>query len=696
LALVTELKDRNGEANNLTSLGSIYNQLGDRQKAIDYYNKALEIRQAREDKYGESYTLSAIGSTYSQLGNHSKALEYLNRALAISRSINDRPGETETLYQLSRLERQSGDLIRARARIEAALELVEITRTKVSLADARAIYFASRQELYDFYIDLLMQLYKSQKDQTYVAASLHANERRIARGLLDSLAESQSDIRADVASELLERERRSQQDLNAKADQQIRLLSRKHTAEQAVALAREIDSLTTEYEQTLAQIRQTSTQYAALTQPQTLSLKQIQTEVLDSKTLLLEYSLGEERSYLWVVSPTSVTAHELPKRAEIESLARRVYELLTSRNRRVNFETDEERRARISREDIEYVEAASALSKMILAPASAQMNQKRLVIVGDGALQYLPFAALPAPHASTRELTRSILVPLIARHEVVSLPSASTLVVLRKEIGGRKAAPKTIAVLADPVFSRDDERLKASDPTSKPAGQSLIEPGLRVNAAPESALTRSARDLATDGKELFLSRLPFTRQEAKAILRLVPETQSKKALDFAANKAMATDPELSKYRYVHFATHTILNSKNPGLSGIVLSLVDEHGNDQEGFLVVHEIYNLRLPADLVVLSSCKTGLGKEVKGEGMIGITRGFMYAGAARVLVSLWDVDDESTAEMMKRIYGVMLKKQLMSPASALRSAQVSMWKSNRWRAPYFWAAFVLQGEYR
>jgi CHAT domain-containing protein len=433
-----------------------------------------------------------------------------------------------------------------------------------------------------------------------------------------------------------------------------------------------------------------------MTQPSPLDLKQIQAEVLDPDTLLLEYALGQERSYLWIVSSTSIAAQELPKRTDIESVARRVYESLTARNRHVNFETPEERRARVAKADAEYNVAASALSRMILAPASALMSKKRLLIVSDGALQYLPFSALPAPDAPRQNSNRTDSVPLIAMHEVVTVPSASTLAVLRKEIAGRKPASKMIAVLADPVFGKDDERLRSVNPISKTGEQSSKEAEAHRPPAIENALTRSVRELTGDSPQVYFPRLPSTRTEAEAIVKLVPENQAQKALDFAANKNWLTDPELSNYRFVHLATHTILNSTTPALSGILLSLFDASGAEREGFLAAQEIYNLKLPVDLVVLSSCKTGLGKEIKGEGIIGITRGFMYAGAARVLVSLWDVDDESTAEIMKNLYQRMLDKQRLSPAAALRSSQVLMWKSKRWHAPYFWAAFVLQGEYK
>ncbi|HSO76364.1 MAG TPA: CHAT domain-containing protein, partial [Blastocatellia bacterium] len=196
-------------------------------------------------------------------------------------------------------------------------------------------------------------------------------------------------------------------------------------------------------------------------------------------------------------------------------------------------------------------------------------------------------------------------------------------------------------------------------------------------------------------RRLVIPRLPFTRQEATRLLALTPKSSSFGAIDFQANRATVLKGDLAQYRYVHFATHGLLDTERPGLSSLVLSMVDAQGNQQDGFLRANEIYNLKLPAELVVLSACQTGLGKEIKGEGLVGLTRGFMYAGAARVVVSLWSVNDKATADLMTRFYEKMLK-QGERPAAALRAAQVEMWKQKQWQSPYYWAAFTMQGEWR
>jgi CHAT domain-containing protein len=277
----------------------------------------------------------------------------------------------------------------------------------------------------------------------------------------------------------------------------------------------------------------------------------------------------------------------------------------------------------------------------------------------------------------------------------VSLPSASTLATLRRETAGRKPAEKSLAVLADPVFTDDDTRVRRN------AGKVGAKEKTRSADSHEmdvvfQQMTRSGRETGVIGAEGGFGRLISTRREAAAISALVPERERMLALDFEASRATALKPELGEYRILHFATHGLLNNIHPELSGIVLSLVDAAGQPQDGFLRLQDIYNLKLPAELVVLSACQTGLGKEIKGEGLVGLTRGFMYAGAPRIVASLWKVDDRASSELMKRFYRGLLGPEALRPAAALRQAQLSIWKEKQWQAPYYWAAFVLQGEWK
>jgi CHAT domain-containing protein len=280
--------------------------------------------------------------------------------------------------------------------------------------------------------------------------------------------------------------------------------------------------------------------------------------------------------------------------------------------------------------------------------------------------------------------------PLIVDHEIISSPSASVLALLRHEFAKRRPAPKTIAVIADPVYTAEDPRVESGRAQTKAVPSYHSVPFLGQGAA--------TRDIDRSANETGLGafrRLRFSREEADAITALVPARTELKALDFDASRETATSDELSEYRILHFSTHGLLNSQHPELSGLVFSLLDEQGRPKDGFLRVQDIFNMKLNADLVVLSACQTALGKQIRGEGLVGLTRGFMYAGSPRVVASLWKVDDRATSELMKLFYRAMLLDGLR-PAAALRAAQTSLSRQKGWEAPYYWAAFTLQGEWR
>jgi CHAT domain-containing protein/Tfp pilus assembly protein PilF len=700
--------NRWGEAHALFNLGELRGESGAKQTALDHYSRSLALFRDVKFPWGEALALNGLGKLYASSEESRKALDYYRQALPLWRNIGDRSGEAGTLANLARVERDLGDLNEARRHIEAALDITEALRMKFSSRQLRASYFGATQQHHELYIDVLMRLHRLRPSEGHDVSALGASERARARGLLEMLAEASADISEGIDAALLERERSLQKRINASAEYQYRLLRERHTREQAEAAKRELDSLIDESRQVEAKIRETSPRYAELKYPQPLGLPEIK-RMLDPETLLLEYSLGDERSYLWAVTPTRVESFELPKRAEIEALARQSYEWLAA------GETGAQLRARLARPTAKTPEWADALSRILLSPVASRLGKKRLVIVADGALQYIPFAALPDPATGRRgdgatggRSERGIgrmkeprpvapsprrpvaFTPLIANHEIVSLPSASSLAALRRELAGRAPAPKTVAVIADPVFEESDVRIKSNVGNVATPNDKQAERG-----GAEQEVSRSALEVSAADAQQRLQRLIFSRREADEITALTREGMSFKALDFKANRATALGPDLSRYQIIHFATHGLLNSLHPELSGVVLSLVDEDGRSQDGFLRLHDIYNMKLGADLVVLSACKTGLGKDIKGEGLVGLTRGFLYAGAPRVVASLWKVDDRATAELMKLFYQRMLRDGLR-PAAALRSAQIDMQKHPRWAAPYYWAGFTLQGEWK
>jgi CHAT domain-containing protein len=549
---------------------------------------------------------------------------------------------------------------------------MESVRVNLKSQQLRASFFASVRKYYELYIDVLMRLDQQHPGDGFDSAALQASENARARSLLELLMEASAEIRQGADVSLVDREQKLRQAISVKAEQQMRLLSAKHTDQEAMSISQDLDTLATEYEETQAKIRQTSPRYAALTQPVPLSLKQIQSQLLDENTVLLEYSLGEDNSYVWAIGPNSLKTFTLPKRTEVEEAARRVYDLVTVSDRKVPGETLEQQQKRLLQADADYPAAIANLSRMLLGPIGSELKNKRLLIVAEGVLQYVPFAALADPE--------EIATPLIVKHEIVTLPSASVLGVLRHETKERQPAPKSIAVFADPVFDERDARL---------SGESQVAAHADADGARE--VKRSAEESGLSG----FPRLRFSRDEANQIMKFASRNNSLAALDFSASRANATSADLQNYRIVHFATHGIINSRHAELSGVVLSLVDQNGKPQNGFLRLYDIYNMNLKADLVVLSACQTALGRDIKGEGLIGLTRAFMYGGATRVVASLWQTDDRGTSVLMSKFYDGLLSRRL-SPAAALRNAQVAMLQDKRWHNPRYWAAFTIQGEWK
>jgi CHAT domain-containing protein/Tfp pilus assembly protein PilF len=657
------------EASILNNMAKVLGRRGDHERAIELGRRSLELRRKTGDRAGEALSLLTLARNLHRSGNTEAALQHLAQALRLQEATRARYNQIETLAAISDVERDRGNLRAALAQAEAALTLTEALRSAVTDPDLRASYVAFKHDMYGRYIDILMRLHEQEPAAGHDGAALQTSERARARVLLETLIEARADIRPGADAGLLDRERALQKQLSKVGEELSRVLAKEGAAEDVARARGELEAKSEEYRQVQARIRQESPRYAALTQPVPATLEEIRRDLLDDETVLLEFYLGEQRSFLWAVTRSALVSHALPGRAPIETAARKVHALMIERQRT-------RAPGSVREADRQLQTESTALSRLLLGGIVGRLDTdwkgKRLLIVTSGALAYIPFGALPSPVGGAAR-------PLLRDHEIVFAPSASVLLAQRQEARPRAPAGTTVAVLADPVFEAADPRVHVRTGAAKKP------------AATPIGLTRALESLGRGG----FTRLPFSRGEAEAIATFVPRSALLKATDFAASRVLVAEGGLGDRRIVHFATHGLLDSEHPDLSGLVLSLVDEKGSPQDGFLRMHEIYNLRLPVDLVVLSACQTALGREIRGEGLVGLTRGFMYAGAPRVVASLWQVDDESTAELMKRFYRAMLKDG-RRPADALRTAQLAMSRSRRWSAPFYWAGFVLQGEWR
>jgi CHAT domain-containing protein len=644
LALYEESGDRSGLAEAQALDGRMRHASGDTEHAIDIFARVLPVLQEVRNRLAEARILTTWAAVDVDRDHPDAALLKADQALQLARQIANPIVEQKALYVRALALQKQHRLGEAIASIAEVTNGVETARSVIQRSELRTSYLATVHRYFDLHIDLLQQ-------QGASAAAFEMSERARARSLLDGLAESRAKIQKGVDPELLARQRTVQAQLNAKENYRAQVALRDGPASaRATALGRDIARLLEEWNGLRARIRSSSPAYSQLQAPEPTTLEQVQKTLLDAGSALVEYHLGSARSYAWVVDRTSITVHQLPAAAEIDKVARAYHQLLSAEIAPLSAASRAKRTARVAT-------LGGRLAAMVLKPIESRVADRRLLVVADGVLQYVPFAALP----------RSTGERLIAHNEVVYLPSASVLESIRQHSRPIQAHP-VAAVFADPVFSKNDPRLTQQRDTTAPAQ------------------TRAANG------ELY-GRLRFSRREAEAIDSLAPGAFA--ALDFMAAKQTLSSRDLRKYKILHFATHGALNAEQPELSGLVLSLFDPAGKPIDGFLRLHEIYNLDLDADLVVLSACRTALGREVHGEGLIGLTRGFMYAGTARVVSSVWNVDDRASAQLMARFYEAMLTRRL-SPASALRDAQLSLLREPRWADPHYWAAFGLQGDWK
>ncbi|HJQ68374.1 MAG TPA: CHAT domain-containing tetratricopeptide repeat protein [Blastocatellia bacterium] len=683
--------DKAGEASTLQNLGIIYGRLGNKEKALDFCNQALSVARAAGDRESEASALNGIGLVYSRMGQRQNALKFYTEALTLRRAIGDRLGESLSAGNLAWLMYKSKQYSEALAYLKQATAALEFVRSNVKDLSLRTSLVSARFHDIAFIQDVLLRLHQQQPEAGYDRQALQASESARARVLVELLTEAQADIRRGVDSKLLEEEDR----LIEMRDVITKRLSRDRelTKESEELLKRERADLERRLQQTQAQIRHTSPVYASLTQPRPLTVDEIQNRVLDDDTLLLQYRFGSENTCLFAVTRKSFAVFELPDRMRIVELAVRSYLSLAYGPAASATKPASKRGVKVKRDPDSFNKIAAKLSRALLAPAAKMFDKKRIVIVADGILNYVPFAALPDPNTPAGQPA----MPLLVNHEIVNLPSVLALDVQRRSWINRPTPEKQIAIFADPVFEADDDRLTGKAKTiDQDYGRKPLEavPNLRLEEFHRAK--REVRD--GDGK---LNRLDGTRLEAEAIMKLFEKEDSLLLLDFAANRSAATSSELSKYRYLHFATHALFNNEEPSRSGLVLSMFDEQGQQQDdGYLRTQDLFNLNWPAELVVLSACQTGLGQSIRGEGSVGLTRGLMYAGVKRVVVSLWNIDDQATAELMSRFYRSIVQEN-RTPAEALRIAQLSMLNNKdlptgkKWSNPEYWAAFVFQGEW-
>lgn len=670
--------------------------------ALEALDEALALVETIGNRWKQADLLGLAARAALALGRDEEALSALRRAAAINEDVGHRRGLASNYYEIARVLRQRGRIEEARLAIEAALAVVDLLWERTGDRELRSRVAASHQQLFELFIDLLMEEHARDPGGHHAAEALREAERARAKGLLEVLAGAELDLARRVPAHLLAERRELRRRLEELERRRARLLRGTEDVEESAELFRvklDLDQVLLGLAEVERRMRAANPGYGLLTRPQPVSVGEIRQWVVDQETVLLEYRLGEERSFLFVVEPDGeLQAFELPPRKVLEEEARCAHWLITAfadpaatraEDRRRCLGTRVERFEEISgatrieirqrrRREIEeaYRERARRLADLLLGRArdAGALDGRRIAVVPDGALVYIPFGALPLPGDTA--------APLLAGHEVVHLPSASVLAFQRQRPDRRPDPSGLLAVVADPVYNRADSRLAKG---ANPATEEVRPDGARSGGDPAPP-------------EHSFPRLAFSADEARAIAGLVDPEEAFVALGLDASREIATGPALADYRYVHFAAHGVVDTEYPRLSGLVLSLFDRAGRSRDdGFLRLEDVYDMRLNADMVVLSACDTALGREVRGEGLIGLSRGFMHAGAERVVASLWRAHDLTTAVLMEGFYHNLLVEG-RPPGDALRRAQLDLMNDSGgdFEFPYYWAGFTLQGDWR
>jgi len=624
-------------------LGRTYAALNRPPLAFEQFEKALGLYKDLDNPMEEARVRALIGQLYETQGKLDDAQKSYQQALQTFETLNDRIDQSATLFALGQLEMKRGNFDTAETHFRQSIETTESVRSKSTTRDLTAAFSATVHDRYLQYIHCLMR----HNDRQAAVSAFEISESERARSLIEFLRSTETNLLAGLDPELAKQEKSLRHLIRVKEDDRVGLVGKPNKKADLEKLDAELAQLEEQYKSLSATISRRYPAYDQITRPRGWDLSRIQNEVInDDDTLLLEYILGADKSYVWAITRDTFTAHEIT--GDVGKVAETVYNL--SKDPAKGNQN-------------QLTEAARELSQMVLSPVAGQLNKQRIIVIADGALHYIPFQMLPSPSPGAE--------PLVAQHDIINAPSASILGELREEVVGRGVRSKVLAAFGNPALAPAQQTANAS---------------------------HQLRDIDLSGDDFDLSsigQLFFAEREINSLREIATPAATFTATGFAANRKQLFSMDFSQYAILHFATHGLLDPTRPEHSGILLATIDDQGKKQEGFITLQDVYTLRAPVDLVVLSACRTGLGREIRGEGLVGLTRGFMYAGATTVVASLWKVDDEATSELMKRFYTEMLQNR-RTPDEALRIAQNAIRQNPRWSAPHYWAGFTLQGEYK
>ena len=650
-------------------LGNLEFKKNNLASAINHYSSALQ--QYNQIGVKMPVIENMLGNVYSLQKNFKKAGAFYNSALKTNRQTKDHLQESETLYNISKLHLLEINQGEALQNIRESIDLTENLYSDIANSNLKSSYLSNVFDRYKLLIDLLMKMQINSTANNYAVEALQIAEKSRARSLAENLSLDQAHFGKDADPETVKRQKEIGVLLNTKADKLTDLLSQNAEKSETDKISDEINELGNELENIKAKLKQQSPIYSAIKNPAPFDVAEFQDKILDENSLLLEFSFGKDESYLWLVGKNKFTSYILPPREQIENQIDKLRSLIASREMKKD-EQIEEYQSRIKVAEDEYKKQSRELSNVLFGQITGEITNKRLIIVPDGKLHYFPISALPLPNSDSDE-------PILLTNETVYEPSAQTLLILQKSRNQTVSTTKKLLIFSDPIFTSDDARLSNQEKLSE----------------------KTVAETAPDNKFRFveslnsLTRLTASKDESETITNIVGASDTDNFSGFAANRENMLNVKASDYKLIHFATHGLTDEKRPELSGIVLSRFNENGEKRDELFRIHDIYGLNLNADLVVLSACETGLGKEVKGEGLMSLNNAFLQVGAKSVMASLWKVEDGATLELMNHFYSAMADENL-TPPQALRKAQIKLRQIPQYQSPFYWAAFTIQGDFK
>ena len=619
------------------NLGTVYSDLENYSDALRYYQQGLKIAENIMNKEGMSLILNNIGIVYYNLGDYEESTKYCQNAIDLASQIKAGPVLWEAFLYVANSYKKQAKFDDALKNYEYSIAAIESVRSTLELEELKASYLGTdkRIEAYHNLIDLLTRLHQSEPKKAYEAKAFNYLEKAKARAFLDSLEVAQVSISQGIDTKLSAQEKLLNNDITSLYK---KLLVPDLTAEQKNDINEKLKKFEDDYERLKREIRATSPAYANLRYPEIITLNEAQEKLVDNQTTYISYSIGKDNSFGFAISKNGLKIFPISPRKQLQAKVSSHIKVITDKEN-ADFHLGQELYAELVRPGLDR-------------------QTKRLVFVPDDILYFLPFETLLQSGNQGRWL--------IQDYAIAYAPSLSSLweIIKRGQRDGTKQK-KDILAFGDPVYG------PAEDQDNSQNSSDIFQHFYSSSAFKFFRLKYS-------GVEVQRIAALFDKSRVEIFQRENASEQELKKLD------------LDSFKIIHFAAHGLIDDQKPARSSIVLSL--DSKSQEDGFVQMREIYNLRMGADLVSLSACQTGLGQFIRGEGIEGLNRAFFYAGASSVLMSLWSINDQASSQLMERFYFHLLSSN--SIMDALQKAKLEMIAFKPFSHPFYWAAFVITGD--